>query len=59
MSVHNEPNLVSVPQALKVLPVAKESLYRRLKSGELPCYKFGRKVLVDVKEIQDAMRVKK
>jgi len=48
--------LLSVPDALKFLPVAREPFYKKLKSGELPCYKFGRKVFIDLDEVLRAMK---
>ena len=50
-------NYVSVKEALGILPVSREALYKKLKSGELPCFKFGRKIFVDVDEVLAAMRV--
>ena len=51
-------SLVSVAEALKVIPVSREAFYRKLKSGELPSFRFGQKILVDVDEIIEAMRVR-
>ena len=50
-------NYVSVKEALGILPVSREALYKKLKSGELPCFKFGRKIFVDVDEVLAVMRV--
>lgn len=50
--------LSSVSDALKVLPVSREALYRRIKSGDIPSYRFGRKVLLNVGECLEAMRSK-
>ncbi|NIV94803.1 helix-turn-helix domain-containing protein [candidate division KSB1 bacterium] len=55
--VEKRPKPVSVSKALKEIPVSREALYRKLKRGELPCYKFGKKILVDIDEILAAMRV--
>lgn len=52
-------NAVSVSDALKRIPVNREAFYRKLKRGELPSFRFGRKVLVDVEEVLEAMRSKK
>ena len=46
----------SVKDALKILPVSREAFYKKLKRGELPHYKFGRKIVVNVDEILEAMR---
>ncbi len=52
-----ERNLRPVKEALKIIPVSREAFYRKLHSGELPCYRFGRKILVDVEECLRAMRL--
>ena len=52
------PDLLSVRDALKIIPVSREALYRKLKRRELPSYRFGAKVLVDLDEILRAMRSK-
>ena len=49
-------NPVSVNEALKIIPVSRESFYRKIKQGQLPSYRFGRKVLVDVQECLAVMR---
>ena len=48
----------SVKEALKILDVSREAFYKKLKNGELPHYKFGRKILVDIDEILDVLRAK-
>jgi len=48
---------VTVSEALKVIPVSREFFYRAIKSGKLPSYRLGRRVLVDVNECLAAMRV--
>ena len=52
------PDLLSVRDALKIIPVSREALYRKFKSKELPSYRFGGKVLVDLHEVLAAMRSK-
>ena len=47
---------VSVPDALKRIPVSREFFYRAIKAGEVPSYRIGRKLLVDVDECLAAMR---
>jgi excisionase family DNA binding protein len=49
----------SVREALKVLPVSREAFYKKLKNGELPHFKFGRKILVNIEEVMEAMRAGK
>ena len=48
----------SVKEALGILPVSREAFYKKLKSGELPHSKFGRKILVNIEEVMEAMRAK-
>jgi len=52
-------NLKSVKEALKIIPVNREAFYRKLKNGELPCLKFGKKILVDIDEVLAVMRARK
>ena len=52
----SEAHLMTIRNALQVLPVSREALYRKLQSGELPSYRFGRKVLVDIQECLQTMR---
>ena len=49
---------VTVQEALKTIPVSREAFYRKLKKGELPCWRFGKRILVDVKQCLEAMRQK-
>ncbi len=58
MSLHND-RLMPVKDALKVIPVSREAFYRKLKSGELPSYRLGRRILVDIEECKAAMRQNK
>jgi len=53
-----EPNsqLNSPKDAAHILNVSLSALYKKLKSGALPSYRFGRKVLVDVDELRTAMQ---
>ena len=48
----------SVAEAAKQLGASRFTLYRKIKEGELPAYKLGRKILVNVDELLDAMRMK-
>ena len=48
----------SVKDALEILPVSREAFYKKLKRGELPHFKFGRKILVNIEEVMEAMRAK-
>ena len=55
----NNGQLMPVKDALKVILVSREALYKKLKSGELPSYRLGRRILVDVEECKAAMRQNK
>jgi excisionase family DNA binding protein len=48
---------IPVSEALKQIPVSREFFYRAIKSGKLPSYRLGRRILVDVGECLAAMRV--
>ncbi len=58
MSLHND-RLMPVKEALKLIPVSREAFYRKLQSGELPSYRLGRRILVDIEECKAAMRQNK
>jgi excisionase family DNA binding protein len=34
-------DLLSVPQALKLVPVGRATLYRLIEDGQIPCYRVG------------------
>ncbi len=55
----NNGQLMPVKDALKVIPVSREAFYRKLQTGELPSYRLGRRILVDIEECKEAMRQKK
>ena len=55
---NEEVQLISVKEALRRIPVSREGFYKKLKTGELPSWRFGRKVLVDVNRCLEAMRSK-
>ena len=48
--------LISVKEGAQRLNVSAIGLYRKLQSGALPVYRFGRKVLIDLDEVRSAMR---
>jgi len=52
-------NLQTVKEALEVINVSREAFYKKLQSGELPSYRLGRRILVDIEECKEAMRQKK
>lgn len=43
--------LGTVKECAVALNVSPSGLYRKFKTGELPCHKFGRKVLGDIDEL--------
>jgi len=50
-------NWMSVSEILTLLPLSREGFYRRLQAGKIPHARFGRKILVNLNEVLDAMRV--
>jgi excisionase family DNA binding protein len=54
----SDQKYTSVKDALQILPVSREAFYKKLKNGELPHFKFGRKILVNIDEVLEAMRAK-
>ena len=52
-------SLRSVKEAAAVLGVSRFSLYRKIKNCDVPGYKYGRKVLVDVEEVIRHLAIKR
>jgi len=50
------PTLQTVRAVAKALNVSPFLLYRKVQAGQLPAYRLGRKVLLDVAEVIEAMR---
>lgn len=48
--------LTAAKPAAKQLGVSYFGLLRKIKDGTIPHYRFGRKVLVDIQEVRDALR---
>ena len=48
--------LTTIKLGARVLNVSPYALYRKVQTGDLPSYRFGRKVLIDVAEVLSAMR---
>lgn len=48
--------LKTVKEAASLLNVSESALYRKIQLDEIPAYRFGRKVLVDLREVLAAMR---
>jgi excisionase family DNA binding protein len=53
---HVDSKLKTVREAAHVLNVSESALYRKIQTDEIPAYRFGRKVLVDLREVLAAMR---
>ena len=49
--------LATVKESAKVFNVSIWALYRKLQHKELPSYRFGKKILIDLDEIRDSMRI--
>ena len=54
----NTIRITSVAEAARQLNASKFTLYRKIKERKLPAYQLGRKILVDVDELLEAMRMK-
>lgn len=52
----SESSLRSVRDNARMFNVSPNALYRKIRAGELPAYRFGRKVLVDPVELREALR---
>ncbi len=48
--------LNTIREAAQLLNVSESALYRKIQTDEIPAYRFGRKVLVDVREVLAVMR---
>ena len=53
-----EPQLMPVKRAAAIVSVSTHCFYRKIREGAIPAYRLGRKVLVDLQEVKDAMRIK-
>lgn len=51
-----EMKLRTIREAAALLNVSISALYRKIQADEIPAYRFGRKVLVDLREVLTAMR---
>jgi excisionase family DNA binding protein len=51
-----EMKLRTIREAAALLNVSESALYRKTQTNEIPAYRFGRKVLVDLREVLAAMR---
>ena len=53
---HGESKLRTVRELALLLNVSESGLYRKIQADEIPAYRFGRKVLLDLREVLTAMR---
>lgn len=53
---HVDTRLKTVKEAAQLLNVSESALYKKIQTEEIPGYRFGRKVLVDLREVLAAMR---
>lgn len=47
-----------VKTASEIMNVSSHGLYKKIREGKIPAYRFGRKVLIDMEEVKRAMRIK-
>ena len=53
---HVDSKLKTVKEAAHLLNVSESALYRKIQTDEIPAFRFGRKVLVDLREVLASMR---
>ena len=53
---YQDSRLRTIREAANLLHVSESALYRKIQTEEIPAYRFGRKVLVDVREVLAVMR---
>ena len=53
---HIDSRLKTIREAAQLLNVSASGLYRKIQTDEIPAYRFGRKVLVDLREVLTVMR---
>lgn len=51
-----EPKLRTIREAAALLNVSESALYRKIQTDEIPAFHFGRRVLVDLREVLASMR---
>ena len=54
-----EFKLVSVKEALQCLPISRECLYRAVERNLIPHYRLGRKVMLNLSEVLEGLRINK
>lgn len=48
----------TVKRAAHLMNVSTHALYRKIRNGDIPAYRFGRKVLVDIRELRRHLSTK-
>jgi len=51
-----ERDIISVEEAMELLPMSKRMIYERVRQGELPAFHIGRRVLMRKSEIEKWLR---
>ena len=52
-----EPMLKTVKEAANLLNVSAFWLYRGIQAGQVPAFRFGRKILLDINAVLATMRI--
>jgi len=53
----NHKPFSSVKRLAASFNICPYTLYKKVREGEIPCYKFGRKILLDPDEVKATLRV--
>ena len=53
---HIDSKLKTIREAAHLLNVSESALYRKIQTDEIPAFRFGRKVLVDLGEVLAVLR---
>ena len=54
-----EPRFITLEEATGVLPLAEITLRRAIRSGELPAYRFGRRLAIRTSDLDDWIESRK
>ena len=54
--LENDSRLQSVKEISRLLSVSTFGLYRLIKAGKIPHYCFGRKILLNFREVCEALK---
>jgi putative molybdopterin biosynthesis protein len=47
---------MTVAEAAEYLRIGRHTLYRLVESGRIPSYRIGRKILLDLQDLDDILR---